>query len=266
MNWMKRFVTGMLLLVGLATAGQAQNMVRSWTATSAVSTGPVWTITGTGITQHAFTWNKEGTVSAGSCKLEYAETLAFSSASDLIATQVVTSNGGPTSLTSGNYNYVRFKCGTAISGSGSVKLTYLGYVTDSTPVSVSLSPSATTGWDSFNATAADSATACTNSAQAVKASAGTVGGFYVNNPNTTDEWVHLYNVAAASVTVGTTAPKITLRIPGNSTFAAGANSAGAVMFGAAGVTFDTAIAVSCTSSAGGSGAPSNALEGMVFYK
>lgn len=126
---------------------------------------------------------------------------------------------------------------------------------------VSIIPTATSGWSTLNATAADSATACTNSAQVVKASAGAFGGYFINNPNTADSWVHIYNVAAASVTVGTTAPKLSFRIPG-----VAANSAAANWEIAAGVSFDTAIAVACTSTAGGNGAPSNALEVDILYK
>lgn len=126
---------------------------------------------------------------------------------------------------------------------------------------VSLNPSTTGGWDTLNATAADGATACTNTAQAVKASAGAFGGFYFDNPNTADEWLQIYNVASGSVTVGTTAPKLTYRIPG-----ATANSVGGTQEIANGITFGTAIAIACTSTAGGNGAPANALEVDIYFK
>lgn len=117
------------------------------------------------------------------------------------------------------------------------------------------------GWTPFNATAADGATACTSTAQAVKASAGRVGGYYINNPNTADAWLHIYNVASGSVTVGTTNPLVTFRIPGNAT-----NSGAANWSIPQGITFGTAIAIACTSTAAGSGAPSNALEADIYYR
>ena len=120
-------------------------------------------------------------------------------------------------------------------------------------------PSTTAGWDSFNATAADGATACTNSGQTVKASAGTFGGFYVNNPNTADSWLHVYN--SASVTVGTTNPKLTFRVPGAAT-----NSGGATIEIARGVVFSTAMIIACTSTAATNAAPSTALDVDIFFK
>lgn len=138
-------------------------------------------------------------------------------------------------------------------GSTSAKLRLVTSQLDT--ISTRLAP-----WDTFNATAADGATACTNSAQAVKASAGTFGGYFINNPNTADSWLHVYNVAAGSVTVGTTTPKLTFRIPGIA-----ANSAGANLELARGVTYGTAISIACTSSAGGTGAPSAALEADIFF-
>lgn len=136
-----------------------------------------------------------------------------------------------------------------------------GNTANTTPWLVTPTPGTTGGWSAFNATAADGATACTNSAQAVKASAGTFGGYYIDNPNTSDEWLHVYDVAAASVTVGTTNPKLTFRLPG-----ASANSVAANVEITLGVNFGTAIAIACTSTAGGTGAPANALEAMVYYK
>lgn len=130
-----------------------------------------------------------------------------------------------------------------------------------TPVFTTPTPSATGGWTPFNATAADGATACTNSAQAVKASQGTFGGYFINNPNTSDSWLHVYNTASGSVTVGTTNPTLSFRIPG-----AAANSAAANMEITLGVQFGTAITIACTSTAGGNGAPTAALEANIFYK
>lgn len=126
---------------------------------------------------------------------------------------------------------------------------------------VTLATATTGGWSSLNATAADGATACTNSAQAVKASGGQFGGYYINNPNTADSWLQVYNVASGSVTVGTTNPKLTFRIPG-----AASNSVAANVEITMGIAFDTAIAIACTSTAATNAAPSSSLEVMIYYK
>lgn len=50
----------------------------------------------------------------------------------------------------------------------------------------------------------------------VKTSAGEVCSVWVTNTSTGTRWVKFYNATAASVTVGTTTPVITIGIPGNS--------------------------------------------------
>lgn len=294
---MKKWLFIALLLVspGILEAQQQQNSSypRIWTMTlnSSNQIGPdplnYIDLRGTGITSLSFSWHATGTVSAGACAMQgSADTTTFGTT--VIAAQTVTSSGGPTAITTATDRFNRINCTTAIVGSGNVDVVVMGWTTgttgsliatglateatlaavqaaveDTTPVSVLPQAPTSGGWDTLNATAADSATACTNSAQAVKAAAGSFGGFaMVNNPNTADSWVHLYNVAAASVTVGTTAPKMTFRIPGTASNSVAANIAEI----AAGVPFSTAIAIACTSTAGANGAPTNALELMVLYK
>src|ERR1043165_4584308 len=63
-------------------------------------------------------------------------------------------------------------------------------------------PNTTGGLSVGNFTTGDSYTALTNTAQVVKGSAGQVYGWFIYNPNTTAAYVMVYNVAAASVTVG----------------------------------------------------------------
>jgi len=58
-----------------------------------------------------------------------------------------------------------------------------------------------------------SATVDETAAQAVKASAGTLYGYNLYNPNTYSVFVKLYNTAAGSVAVGTTAVVQTIQIP-----------------------------------------------------
>lgn len=122
----------------------------------------------------------------------------------------------------------------------------------------SVAPQTANGLSVFNATSSDGATALTNSAQAIKASAGQLYGWYIYNPNASAQFVQLYNTAAASVTVGTTNPLFMLTIPATS----GAN----VEF-TNGITFsNTGWSCAATSTAGGNGAPSTALDAVFFYK
>lgn len=123
---------------------------------------------------------------------------------------------------------------------------------------VTVAPSADTeGWDTKNCTSGDGSTALTNTAQAIKATAGKLGGWYIYNPNSSAAYVPIYNVAAASVTVGTTNPQMVLTIPASS-------AANLEMVN--GIAFDTAISVAAATTAAGNGAPTSALEANFFYK
>lgn len=123
---------------------------------------------------------------------------------------------------------------------------------------VSVAPQTANGLSVFNATSSDGATALTSTAQVIKASAGQLYGWYIYNPNATAQFVQLYNTAAASVTVGTTNPLFMLTIPAT----AGAN----VEF-TNGIAFSNAgWSCAATSTAGGNGAPSTALDAVFFYK
>ncbi len=122
---------------------------------------------------------------------------------------------------------------------------------------VTVQPHTSGGWDTFLATSSDGATALTNSAQAIKASAGKFGGYYIYNPNTAATYVHIYNVASGSVTVGTTNPKLTFVIPAGSA---------ANLELVNGATFDTAMSCAATTTGGGNTAPTTALEANFYFK
>jgi hypothetical protein len=122
---------------------------------------------------------------------------------------------------------------------------------------VTPTPSANGGSTTMAATSQDSSTALTSTAQAIKASAGTLTGYYIYNPNATAAFVNFYNVASGSVTVGTTAPLFHLAIPATSA----ANLS--YTFGPA---FSTAISWSATATAGSNTAPTTALEAVAWYK
>lgn len=131
-------------------------------------------------------------------------------------------------------------------------------VTAENSAQVAVTPTTTGGLSVFNATSSDGATALTNSAQAIKASAGQLYGWYIYNPNATAQFVQLYNTAAASVTVGTTNPLFMLTIP--------AVSAANVEY-TNGITFNNAgWSAAATATAGGNGAPTTALDAVFMYK
>jgi len=122
---------------------------------------------------------------------------------------------------------------------------------------VTQAPSANGGASVLNSTSSDGGTALTATAQAIKASAGTLRGWYIYNPNTAAVFVQFYNAGTGSVTVGTTAPLFMITVPpGSATNVAWPD----------GIQFSTAITWAATSTAAGAGAPSTALDAVAFYK
>lgn len=101
-------------------------------------------------------------------------------------------------------------------------------------------------------------TALSNTATAVKASAGGLYYIHVYNSNTTDCFLQIYDAAAGSVTVGTTTPDMTLCVP-----------AGGVldtpMDGSA-LGFSTAITIAATTTITGGTAPSTGFLVSMGYK
>jgi hypothetical protein len=122
---------------------------------------------------------------------------------------------------------------------------------------VSQAPSANGGATTMNASSSDGGTALTNTAQAIKASAGTLTGYFIYNPNAAAVFVQFYNTASGGVTVGTTNPLFMLTVPA-------ASAANLWMTG--GVQFSTAISWAATSTAGGNGAPTTALDAVAWYQ
>lgn len=120
-----------------------------------------------------------------------------------------------------------------------------------TPVFVTPTPGTTGGWSKVKYAAQ------TTTKQAVKASAGTFGGFYYYNPNASVAYVQVFDVASAGVTLGTTAPDMIFGVPASS---------GAVVEIGNGVNMATAITLACTTTATGSTAPGTGLDLTVFFK
>lgn len=121
-----------------------------------------------------------------------------------------------------------------------------------------LAPTTASGLSVANFTSGDSFTALTNTAQVIKASAGNLYGYYMYNPNASATYVMVYNVAQASVTVGTTNPTLVFAIPATS---------GANMMFPYPISFSNAgWSCAAATTGGGNSAPASALEVMFFYK
>jgi len=114
-----------------------------------------------------------------------------------------------------------------------------------------LTPSTTGGWS------VNSQTGLTNTKVAVKASAGTFGGYMIYNPNSSAAYIQIFDVASASVTLGSTTPTYVITIPA---------TAGANLEMTNGINHATAITLAATTSATGSTAPSTALTAFFMYK
>lgn len=130
-------------------------------------------------------------------------------------------------------------------------------VTNAGTFLVQAEPNSTGGVSTMNASSSDGSTALTSTAQAIKGSAGLLCGYYIYNPNATAQFVQFYNTAQGSVTVGTTTPLFMVTIPA----ASGANLAFTFP-----VIFSTAMSWAATSTAGGNGAPTTALDAVAWYK
>lgn len=103
------------------------------------------------------------------------------------------------------------------------------------------------------------------SEEEVKGTAGVVYGMWVHNAATSTRFIKFYDATAASVTVGTTTPVITIAIPGNTSD----DVSGSFNVGGLGIGFATAITVAATTAVADNdtGAPSaNDVVVNIFYK
>lgn len=108
-----------------------------------------------------------------------------------------------------------------------------------------------------NFTSGDTYTALTNTAQVIKASAGNLYGYYMYNPNSSATYVMVYNIAAASVTVGTSTAILVFCLPATS----GANLLLPIPIPFSNAGWSAAAATT----GGGASAPAIALEVMFWY-
>jgi hypothetical protein len=123
-------------------------------------------------------------------------------------------------------------------------------VSPSNPLPVTPGAATTGGWTLHEDDA------LTNTAVAIKASGGQLGKLYCYNPNASVVYIQTYNVAAGSVTVGTTAHAQSYGIPAT-------NAAGFSI--SPGDQYSTAISYAATTTPSGSGQPGTALTCNVSY-
>lgn len=122
---------------------------------------------------------------------------------------------------------------------------------------VGIQPRTGNGLSTFMASGSDGSSILVATAQVIKASAGKLYGYYAYNPEAAVTFVHFYNTAAASVTVGTTNPLFTLAIPAG---------AAANLMSEIGITFSNAgWSCAATTTAGGNTAPSTGVSLVAWY-
>ena len=110
-----------------------------------------------------------------------------------------------------------------------------GDVATANPFPVRVLPVAAGGCSIFRSIDLD------ESEEEVKATAGTVYGIMFSNTATSTRFLKFYNATAASVTVGTTTPVMTLALPGNAS-----DDVSGVYSLPQGIAFGTAITVAAT--------------------
>jgi hypothetical protein len=102
-----------------------------------------------------------------------------------------------------------------------------------------------------------SASGLTNTAVAIKASAGQIYGWFLDNTeNTATTFFQIYNIASGSVTVGTSTPVMSFAVPGGGS---------ANVMNAMGIAFGTAISIAATTGYSNGTAPANTVTFNVFY-
>jgi hypothetical protein len=94
-----------------------------------------------------------------------------------------------------------------------------------------------------------------NTAQAGNTAPVVLYGLEVSNPNAADAYIQLFDLATGSVTVGSTAPKLSFLVPGGD----GTLDGGIDMLFSHGVDFATALTYACTTTATGNTDPSTGL-------
>lgn len=211
------------------------------------------------------TWTATVTFEASNDNSNWSSIYVYRAGDNAISQTVTNStNNDLYRCTTAGFGYVRARCSAYTSGT--IAITAIASARTSGvfinfPLPPGTSKIGTVALENTNATvnstSSDGGTALTSTAQAIKASAGKLKGYYIYNPNATASYVNIYNTAQGSVTVGTTSPLFQLTIP---------PASAANLWMESGVNFSTAISWSATSTAGGTGAPTTALDAVAWYE
>lgn len=99
------------------------------TLNSITTDGPPINLVGSGVNLHQITGYVVGTVNAGAIGLQGCPDQSCSTGvTTVIGSLTCTSNCGPSTLTAGTVNWVRVHAFTPVTGSGSIVVTYIGYI------------------------------------------------------------------------------------------------------------------------------------------
>lgn len=211
------------------------------------------------------TWTATVTFEASNDNTNWTSIYAYRAGDNSISQTVTNStNNDIYRCTTAGFGYVRVHCSAYTSGT--IAVTGIASANTSGvfvnfPLPPGTSKIGTVSLENtnstMNASSSDGGTALTSTAQAIKASAGKIKGYFIYNPNATAQFVQFYNTAHGSVTVGTTNPLFMLTIP---------PASAANLWMESGVNFSTAMSWAATSTAGGNGAPTTALDAVCWYE
>ncbi len=124
---------------------------------------------------------------------------------------------------------------------------------------LSLAASTSDGTSTYAAVGGTGNALLTATPIAVKSSPGNLYGVSFVNTGVADTYVQVFNVAAGSVTLGTTAPKTVFWVPAGGSWEE-------KFTGEAKITFDTAMTAAATTTPTGSTAPSTGIIATFIYK
>lgn len=213
------------------------------------------------------TWTAAVTFEASNDNTNWTNIYAFRAGDGTVAPMWIVTNSTNNDIyrcSVAGFGYVRARCSAYTSGT--IVITAIADAVTSGvfvnfPLPVGANKIGTVSLENTNATvnstSSDGGTALTSTAQAIKASAGKLKGYYIYNPNAAASYVNFYNTAQGGVTVGTTNPLFQLTIP---------PASAANLWMESGVSFATAMSWSATSTAGGTGAPTTALDAVAWYE
>ena len=136
-------------------------------------------------------------------------------------------------------------------GTASANVVTVQGVASMTPVQISASLGTASGWTP------KLLNALSTTVVSIKSSAGQLGMLQCYNPNSTQAYIQIFNIASGSVSLGSSTPLQSIPI--------GPTNTGGFTLSLVGLQFSTAISVAATTTATGSSAPSTAIDCNAAY-